>query len=431
MCRSFVFACAVAAMAIFAAPAQAEEPDPNTCLGVGCDTLPTTICDVAGFEVTLTDYIPAEDSNTGSTFYTYEICSPPEGVCTGDGTTPCLDHGKCLQGGNPPGGTCTRECAADEFSGLSHFNIDFPDLGGESCLTEENFVGGSCACTAGSSGSCSVDSSIVLGDGSCYSGESTVAKCDETNMAPGDCIEMELEIAGESNELGLGVAIVVSKESQDCNESCLAGPSCERCDDPNQPGGNGECLTRTLGFWGTHPWITNDYAPVTVCGETIGCYGASDGLSNPSCPAGTCESIMEALGSAGGELKHGSAYVSLIRQLTAAKLNLAATDAAAPGAFCSDWTFQGKSIQAWLEACEANKFCNGSQSVISEYGCIEALDNFNNSLDTGFPQPPAGFDRPPVDDFGNISGADPRGKRDAKQNGIVIGRNVPGGVNCN
>jgi hypothetical protein len=116
--------------------------------------------------------------------------------------------------------------------------------------------------------------------------------------------------------------------------------------------------------------------------------------------------------------------------LTTAKINLAATDAVAPGALCSDWTYQNKSIQAWIEACESPSHCNGSQGQIENSGCIDALDAFNNSLDTGFPAPPAPFDRPPVDDFGNISGADPSGWTASKNSGYVIGRNVPGGANC-
>jgi hypothetical protein len=416
----------LAVLLIGSVSALAQEPDPSVCDGFDCDNLPGEICDPGGFLVSLTDFVAADDPTnfTGNAIYTYQICNPPAGTCTGNPQRSCLDNNKCAQFGE---GTCDRECAVDSFRGLSHFNIDFPDLGGESCLSEDNFVGGSCTCVP-ANGGCSVDPSIVLGDGSCYGPNSTVAKCDNTTLPEGACIEMELQIAGESNDLGLGTAVVVSKESGDCNESCIAGPSCDRCDEPGT--GNGECLTRTLGFWGTHPWITNDFAPVEVCGETVGCFGPDDGMSDPSCPAGTCDSIMEALGSSGGELKHGSAYIALVRQLTAAKLNLAATAGAFGGAECSDWMFGGKTIQGWIDYCEG--LCNKSQSQISGSGCIEALDDFNNSLDI-LPDDvtPAPFDRPPVDDAGNISGADPSGFTSSNANGVVIGKNVPGGTNCN
>jgi hypothetical protein len=418
----------LAVLSLFAIPAQSQEPDPSVCDEFDCGNLPTEICDPGGFVVTLTDYVAADDPGnlTGNAIYTYQICSPPAGVCTGDGTTSCLDNEKCTQGGNPPGGVCDRECAVDDFHGLSHFNVDFPTLGGESCLSETNFVGGTCTCVP-SGGGCSVDPNVVLGDGSCFSGTSTVAKCDNTELPEGACIEMELQVAGETNELGLGVAVVVSKESQDCNQSCLAGPSCDRCDEPS--GGDGECLTRTLGFWGTHPWITNDYDPVTVCGVSLGCHGADDGESDPSCESHTCNSIMEGLGSNGGELRNGSAYISMVKQLTAAKLNLNATGAIVPGATCSDFVYEGKSIQAWIQYCEG--LCNKSQSQISSSGCIEALDAFNNSEDTGFDATPAPFDKPPIDDHGNVSGADPSAFTAAHSSGYVIKKNVPGGANCN
>ena len=424
-CSRFLLFAALAVTVVFAAPAQAQvEPDPTTCDGFDCESLPDSICDPGGFQVSLTNYVAADDpmNMTGNAIYTYQICSPPPGTCSGNPARSCLSHDDCEQHGE---GECSRECAVDTFRGLSHFNVDFPDLGGESCLSENNFVGGTCTCVP-EGGGCSVSPNVVLGDGSCYDGQSTVAKCDGTELPPGSCIQMELQIAGESNFLGLGTAVVVSKESGDCNESCLAGPSCDRCDIPPPP--DGDCLTRTIGFWGTHPWITNDYAPVTVCGESVGCSGADDGQSNPSCPAGSCDSIMEALGSNGGELKNGSSYIALIRQLTAAKLNLAANDDL--GGFCADFIYGGKSIQAWVEACEAPALCAGSQSQISGSGCIEALDAFNNSGDS-IPQPPAPFDQPPIDDHGNVSGADPGAWGDAKNSGYVIGKNVPGGANCN
>ncbi len=415
---------AVAALMMLAVPVQAQDTD--ACAGFDCDNLPESICDPGGFEVSLTDYLAADDPTnlTGNAIYTYQICNPPSGTCSGNPSRGCLDNEGCQKHGE---GTCDRYCAVDRFRDLSHFNVDFPDLGGSnSCLSETNFVGGTCTCLP-AGGGCSVTPGIILSDGSCgFFGDGTIAKCDETTLPVGACIEMKLQISGETNALGLGTAIVVSKESGDCNESCLAGPSCERCDEP--PNGNGECLTRTLGFWGTHPWITNDYAPVTVCGETLGCNGPDDGMSDPSCLAGSCDDIMEGLGSVGGELRHGQSYIAMVKQLTAAKLNLNATGALFGNAECSDWEFDGRSIQAWIGYCET--LCNKSQSQISSSGCVEALDAFNNSLDTGFDVTPSPFERPPVDDAGNISGADPSGFTGAKQNGVVVGKKVPGGTNC-
>lgn len=460
-CRSFVlFVVGAAAAVMFVAPAQAQgcqnPPEPTTlCNGVPCNP-DLSECTAGGHKLTLVSYAPAPSSLVGGGTYTYQICSPVAGTCVGaprNGES-CLENDFCKQKGQEtnPLAVCNRECAVDDFHELSHLDVDFPSLG--TCLSETNFVGGTCACVGGPSMTCGVDSAVVLGDGSCYCSTSTVAKCDNTSMGPGDCIEMVLTISGETNVVGLGTVVVVDKESGDCNETCLGGPVCvppedcenqvdddcdglTDCEDPDcdtHPScGNdgGECLTRTLGFWGTHPWITNNYAPVTVCGHSVGCSGADDGMSNPSCESGHCDDVMEALGSNGGELKNGAAYISLLKQLAAAKLNLSATASLVDGGLCSGFTYGGKTIQAWIEACEATNLCNGSQSKISSSGCIEALDAFNNSQDTGFDQPPAPFDRPPLDDHGVISGADPSNFTAAHNNKVVIGKNVPGGTNCN
>lgn len=407
----------------------------GACDATTCDTLASSLCDAGGFKVSLVGFEPASTATSGVATYTYEICSPEPGVCSGDGTTACRDNNKCTQGGNPAGGTCNRECAVDQFRDLSHLDLFFPELGGaESCLSDQNTVSGSCAVSTNSSGQASVGS-FVLGDGSLESicgfpdpnndnNRSIVAKCDETNLAPGDCMTMTLTIAGETNGLGLGRTMVLSKESTDCNESCIAGPSCECCDpDGCTPGGDA-CLTRTIGFWGTHPWITNDHAPVTVCGVELGCGGAASLTSDPSCPAGTCDSIIEGLCSVGGEDKRGAAYIAMVNQLTAAKLNLNASATLVNGG-CSGFSYDGQSIQWWIDICE-NGYCQGRDSAISRSGCIEALDAFNNSEDVGFEVTPSPFDRPPVDDFGNISGADPGPCHEARGTGgdpaLVIGK---------
>lgn len=235
---------------------------------------------------------------------------------------------------------------------------------------------------------------------------------------------MTLNIPGELNKPGLGLAVVVDKEGANCEASCLQGPSCEPC---NELPPGGACLTRTIGFWGTHPWITNDYDPVTVCGKPLECSGASDNKSNPSCLAGSCTSIMEGLGSIGGESNKDAAYIAMVKQLTAAKLNLNATASLLGGASCSDWTYNGKTIQQWINSCEG--LCGGTQATISSSGCIEALTAFNSDQDTGFTVTPSPFDRPPVDDSGNISGADGSQFTAAQGNSTppgkwVIGRKV-------
>ena len=422
-CKTWLL-CTSLAIATVAANAQVTPPDLTVCDGVDCDNVQSSICSAAGFRISLTGFTPPNTSSNGSATYTYQICSPAAGVCNGTvrNGEACLDNDFCKRKGQDedPAATCSRECSADDFRGLSHFDVAFPALGA-SCLSQATAVTGSCACTTNASGTCSVGG-FVLGDGSCFSSTSPVAKCDNTNLGPGDCITMTLSIAGELTGLGAGPAVVVDKEANTCTASCLSGPSCTPC------GGDdgAECLTRTIGFWGNHPWITNDYTPVSVCGVALGCNGAATGNASPGCPAGTCDSVTEGLCSIPSELSANQAYVSMVRQLTAAKLNLSATAAHFPGAACSSFVAMGKGIGQWIDECEA--LCGADKSTISASGCIEALDAFNNSLDTGFDVTPSPFDRPSVDDFGRISGADSRQCNVAKGNGkdpkLVIGKKV-------
>jgi hypothetical protein len=393
--------------------------------------------------------------SSGSATYVYEICSPPAGTCTGSlrAGEPCLDNSFCQTKGqsSDPSATCTRECATDSFRALSHFDATFPDLASSSCVSPQTEVSGSCsAVDKNNDGVFPVVGAFVRGDSSCFGADSagSVAKCDNTSIEPGDCIEMTLTIAGETTGLDSGAAVVVDKEATTCTASCLAGPSCSPCD-TDDPGTN-NCLTRTLGFWGTHPWIANNYAsditPISVCGKPLVCNGPDDGLSSPSCRAGTCDSVMEGLGSnPGTELSTNQAYVAFIKQLTAVKLNLAATTLlAAPGAgICTDWRYGDRSIYDWITLCEGTKtesgltggVCFANSAAINASGCIAALDAFNNSQDSGFETPPAPFDRPSIDDSGKTSGADSKqfvlAQGKSKPPGrLVIGKLASGGADC-
>jgi hypothetical protein len=209
-------------------------------------------------------------------------------------------------------------------------------------------------------------------------GTDFVAKCDVSggDLDPGECVEITLEIAGEQPTLGAGVAYTVTKAGPECTCDAIQGPSCEPC------GGNGdgdECLTRTLGFYGTHPHIAAQFLPITVCG-----------VDQTTTDAGVC-GTSEALCTNAKDRKGNETSLSLVAQLTAAKLNLAATDQLTDGA-CGDWEYDGKTIEEWIDSCELT-FCGASKQQISRSGCIEALDDFNNSLDV-LADTPAPFDRP-------------------------------------
>ena len=291
--------------------AQNIPPDVSVCDEVTCQTLPSDLCTEGGLTLQFleNEYNPPNTNPQGSATYVYLICSPEEGQCDSGPKTgaSCGDHEDCSPSCNTNSGkcqgtqstctsdadcagTCNRDCAVDDFHGLSHLDVLFPELGGvESCLSAETTVSGTCTCDP-TSQTCSVDGNVVTGDGSCFEGggapdpEDFVAKCANTQMGPGDCIKMSLTIAGELTGLGFGASVAVDKEALDCNTSCITGPACDedRCDEAPE---GAECLTRTIGFWGTHPWITNNYVPITVCGHSLGCSGADDGMSNPACLA--------------------------------------------------------------------------------------------------------------------------------------------------
>jgi hypothetical protein len=438
----------VAAAASTAIAQNITPPDLTVCDGVTACDASDQVCK-AGFRVTLTGFTPAPATGSGTATYTYQVCSPPGGTCSNNSSTSCLDKSQCYsnrcQTGGPNAGTCSqdiatsctsdlqcnvgvtcnRDCAIDKFHGLSHFDV--PLTGISSCVDSGATITGSCTANDNtpSDGHTASVGSFTLSDGSCFSPTDRVAKCDNTDLNPGDCLTMTVSIPGENNTPGLGNAIVVDKESNTCTSACMQGPSCTAC---NPPPGGSACLTRTIGFWGTHPWITNDYDPVTVCGKPLDCSAPGDGKSNPACQVGSCNSIMEGLGSLPAELSSNQPYVAMVKQVTAAKLNLNATAALFSGASCSDFRYRDQNIQYWISYCEG--LCSANKTTISNSGCIEALNAFNNSQDTGFTVTPAPFDRPSLNDYANISGADSSAFTAAQSDKLVIGKNVPGGTNC-
>jgi hypothetical protein len=399
---------------------------------------------------------------TGYATYMYHVCSPAKGTtCTYSGGTTknpgggCADDNACqLSCGGPSGsrtcsgttiscdtagtsdpkcaGTCNRVCDVPDFQALAHFDVPLTDLFGASgCVDSGAMV--TVECTEGSEG---------LDASPCFTSTDEVATCKDPMLDFGECFDMTISIPSETVLPGLANAVLVDKEADVCSSICFQGPSCDPC------GGETEgelCLTRSLGFWGTHPWITNDYAPVTVCGNTIGCDGAGDGKSDPSCEYDHCDDIMEGLGSIGGELKTNQPYVAMVKQLTAAYLNLNASSGLFDGS-CSSFCWNNdtkmqvpdedgtcpentESIQDVIERCEG--LCDADKSTISSSGCIEALDAFNGSDDV-LPDDttPPPFDRPPVDDSGNISGADPTSFTKSNKDKVVIGKDVNGGGQC-
>jgi hypothetical protein len=139
----------------------------------------------------------------------------------------------------------------------------------------------------------------------------------------------------------------------------------------------GGCLTRTGGFWCTHPTVTDLFLPVTSCGIPL----SNVLVAEPG-------SVIEDLNFSGKDFKDGRNWVTspqqlqLIRQCSVAELNFAAS--AANGGSCeNELLSSGDTIGAVITAC-CDELCTSgaSGSTISGSGCIELLDEFNNSQDT-------------------------------------------------
>lgn len=341
---------AVAGLVFLPAAASAEHAD---C----CDR---TICSEQGFEISLVSF--HVDPLAGTSTWDYRVCNDQ------------LLSGACV----PP-------------KDLSHVNIDLPGLG--QCLTPNQSIqlaqtGGFAQATL----ACGVSSKDPSCDDIGTPGTDFVAKCDVAggDLDPGECVTMRLTIAGEMPTLGSGNASTTTKAGRNCASDCILGPACHRC---GVAPPEDQCLTRTAGFWGNHPHISNLFLPVTVCGKPLN-----------KVEAGSCDSATEALCVAPGrESRSNPAYAQLVRQLTAAKLNLEATSA--NGGRCGD------AVADRIVECEA--LCGNDQETISTSGCIEDLAAFNESLDT-FPFTPPPFDSP--------GPANPRHCQRANGNGIVIGK---------
>jgi hypothetical protein len=133
------------------------------------------------------------------------------------------------------------------------------------------------------------------------------------------------------------------------------------------------CLTRSPGFWGTHPDVTAQFLPVDVCGATLS-------VTDPN----VAGSATEDLCFSGRDFKAAGTspqQLQLIRQCAAAALNVAATSSV--GGSC-EAIFPG--INDTLERCCGGQdpMCNtaatGQEIGASE--CIALLDAFNNSSDS-------------------------------------------------
>lgn len=158
------------------------------------------------------------------------------------------------------------------------------------------------------------------------------------------------------------------------------------------------CLTRTPGFWATHPHVTAEFLEIEVCGTTLDNVNAGNG-----------HSAIEAMCSVGRDGRIlGPQLTQLVRQCTAAALNIAASQEL--GGNCSS-DFPGIDT-TFAACCGGESICTGE--TVGDYSvesCITALDFFNNT-------------DPDTLNFSSETGpAQPKACQDSRNNGIVV---VPG-----
>lgn len=111
------------------------------------------------------------------------------------------------------------------------------------------------------------------------------------------------------------------------------------------------CLTHTPGFWDAHPHVTGQYLDIEVCGKIIDNTEAGNVSSSAEA---MCMSGVDAIKATPPTNMH---YLQLVRQLTAAKLNIAAS--ATDGGTCD--SVGGVNIDALIVRCEVAALCAQDQ----------------------------------------------------------------------
>jgi hypothetical protein len=230
-------------------------------------------------------------------------------------------------------------------------------------------------------------------------------------LAPGESDTVTCGIDGLTSEITNEVTVTCDVQGTSKEISETATDLCEVPED--------ECLTRTPGFWCTHPTVTDLFLDVNVCG-----------LPLTNVQVATVGSAIENM-NFGNDHKASTSpqLLQLVRQCTAAALNQSAS-LGNDGDCRSTPIGTSSTFGAVFDACCSASFCTAgtSASAITASGCIEKLDQFNNSEDT-FADAPAPFDNlgtamcPIPDPFEplltNACSAQPARCNEANGNGFV------------
>jgi hypothetical protein len=227
----------------------------------------------------------------------------------------------------------------------------------------------------------------------CQVTDALAPNCDRTiagPIAPGVSTQFNCSVDGLTTTTNNTVDVTC--EIVGANGKTLSRTAEDECEVLN-------CLTRTPGFWGTH---AGDRDPSKTGGETRGVTqivlqdAVNAGMPVMSCnltfdmPAtnimpAVAKSVVEDMCWGGKDFKGAGTspqQLQLIRQCTAANLNVAASRDG--GGSCSGFQLSnGQSIDQVLAQC-CGDFCTDQHTgqEISSSGCIDLLDEFNNSGET-------------------------------------------------
>jgi len=237
---------------------------------------------------------------------------------------------------------------------------------------------------------CVVTDSIFLDDPTCPAdvGSGTdVPITDIMTLNSGDPAVIRMANVGDLDAAACNTAQVTCDisdapfSSDDCVGDgdpfpCCTGDATGTCEhkqitsetDALCPDGEG-CLTRTPGFWKNHPQVTDDFLSITTCGLTL--------TTTKQVTQDMCINDREAKAA-----NTSMQQLQLIRQCAAAALKIAAS--VEGGGDCGSF-FGIDTI--FNTCCDAVSVCTSASTgqAISESGCIDQLDAFNNSGDTLLP----------------------------------------------
>src|SRR5437667_82845 len=315
-------------------------------------------------------------------------CVPATGLCTAkDDSTPCSDT---------DGNLCTTagcEKNAAEVGVCLQTHTQKTD-----CTVNECNLGcvpatGLCTAKDDSTPCSDTDGNLCTTAG-CEKNAAGVGVCLQTHTQKTDCTVNECNL-GCVPATGLCTAKDDSTPCSDTDGNLCTTAGCEKnaagvgvCLQTHQGMTTcGGCFTRTPGFWGTHPVITQK-----VLGNGLPSCGLVVNTTAAATPVSSTEDICS-VGTDSGANHTSPQPLQLIRHCISAALNLAATAHAPQPGDCNS-VFPGIT-QMFNTCCTGpTRVCDSGASpgAIDASGCIGTLDRFNNletTVDLGLRPAPA------------------------------------------